>query len=326
VEGLFMSTGFLRNLVLSSALVGAMASAAWAAPGSPKDSEAKVTVVFEFKGGGEDLPQSKERHVTWSITERFETSATMKAAALSPMGGLHKADAKTTNDMAGRQAAAESAQKNMQPMMEQAQAAMAKCGDDEACMQREAMKMAQALKANPEQQKKNEAAKSAMEKATAPMAQRYQNFLGGKQASTYKIDGKAKEAYFDAACGLKTEERCAYETVLKGEGAAGDDKGNPIPSTAYAEIDYQTGSLMLMLPNPGGVKVTRTVTSANNKQVKTGTTEKVRPAFNGTIFKDAIEVKCGECKTASGTVTKEIDDQFLGRKGTLTAKWTFTRP
>jgi len=321
-----MSKGFLRNLVLSSALVGAMASAAWAAPGSPKDSEAKLTVVFEFKGGGEDLPQSKERHVTWSLTERYETTSTLKASVLSPAGGLHKADAKTVADMAGRQAAAESAQKNMQPMMDQAQAIMAKCGDDQACMQRETMKMAQALQANPAQQQKNQAAKSAMDKAAAPVAQRFQMFQGGKQATTYKIDGKAREAYFDAACGLKTEERCAYETVIKGAGAAGDEKGNPLPSTGYAEIDYETGSLMLTLPNPGVLKVSKTVTSANNKQIKTGTTEQTRSAFNASVFKDAIEVKCGECKAANGKVTKEINDQFLGRKGTLTATWTFTRP
>ena len=83
--------------------------------------------------------------------------------------------------MAQRQAAAEAGAQNMQGMMEMAQKIMEKCGEDEACIQQETMKMSQQIDPN---DPKLKAAKQNIETASAvPGARR--NLTG--ETSSFSI-------------------------------------------------------------------------------------------------------------------------------------------
>ena len=133
---------------------------AQAAP-SPENATATLTVTFELTGGGEDLPQSQERHVTWKVVDHFTVTATMTATKPNAFAAMHPPDAEEQALEAERLAAVDSAATNMQSMMEQAQKIAELCGDDEACIQAEAMKMSQGVDmSSPEMQAAQETEKA----------------------------------------------------------------------------------------------------------------------------------------------------------------------
>lgn len=300
-----------------AALAGIVASAR-AEPFSPERSAATLTVTYHLTGGGEDLPASHERHVIWSVDNRYAVKATLVAQKPSGFGGLHQPDAAE----AERAAAAQSAAGNMQDMMAQAQKIMEKCGDDEACIQTETIKMAQGIDPNSPQLQQ---AKKDMEKAGAMPGLRYQMFNGDRQSGTYAIAEQAREAYFDAACSLKNEPTCATDTAVSGDGTLDDGNGGTtFQAGIMAELDSQAGSLILMLPPPGNAAVKRTVKSPN-PGVKVGTFDD-RRQLHDDAFGDRITVSCGDCRTAHGTVTRDVEDALLGRPAKLVIEWTFVRP
>jgi len=305
-----------------SAVLSVIAASAFADSFSPEQSTATLTVTYRLTGGGEDLPQSRERHVIWSIDDTYKVKATLAAQKPSGFGGLHKPDANETAQNAQRQAAAESAAGNMQDMMAQAQAIMEKCGDDEACMQTETMKMAQGIDPNSQQLQQ---AKKDIQTASAMPGMRYQMFNGGPQSGTYVVKEKGHEAYFDAACSLKNEPTCAIDTTVSGSGAVSDGNGNTtFQSGVFAEVDTQTGSLILTLPSPGTAAVKRIVKSPV-PNTKVGTFDDLRYLPSDKAG-EQITVSCGDCKSAHGTITRDIEDQTLRRPAKLVIEWTFARP
>jgi hypothetical protein len=207
-------------------------------------------------------------------------------------------------------------------MMAQAEAIMAKCGDNEACITAESMKMSQGVDMNSAQMK---SAKANIATATAMPGDRYQLFQPDKQTGTFKIDEKTQEAYFDAACSLKNEESCTVRSTIKGRGDQVDGSGKTSFGTAaMAEYDSKGGTLMIRMPALGVSRAERVVES-KSPDTKGGTSSVVR-RVKVDAFDKPIKVSCGQCKTASGRVTAQVKDEALGRPATLTVDWKFTRP
>jgi len=312
----------LQSIFCGLAVALLAAAPAAADPFSPPKSKATLTVTFTLKGGGTDRPDSHEREVIWSVEDRYQVTATMIAEKPAGFGGLHKPDAGETASMEQRQAAAEAGAQNMQGMMEMAQKIMEKCGDDEACIQQESIKMSQQVDPNaPELQeaKKNIAVASQMP------GDRYQIFSSGPQTGSYKIAETAHEAYFDAACSMKNQTPCAFDTAIAGSGDLTDAQGNTTMQTGImAEVDTQSGSLIFLMPMPGIATAKRTVTS-QSKDVKTGTFGETRHLKASKLYGEQIAVSCGECRTASGSITRDIEDEFLGRRAKLVIDWKFSR-
>ena len=90
------------------------------------------------------------------------------------------------------------------------------------------------------------------------------------------------------------------------------------------ELDMQTGSLIMTFPLPGVAKATKTITSASQDQ-KSGTEAVTYFLSVPSTQNINLTASCGACKTAEGSFTKELDDELLGRKGTLKVSWKFTR-
>lgn len=310
----------LLALALSPPLI--TEARAQAAP-SPENATATLIVTFELTGGGEDLPPSQERHVTWKVADRFTVTATMTAAKPGGFPSMHPLDAEEQAREAERLAAVDSAATSMQSMMEQAQKIAELCGDDEACIQAEVMKMSQGVDmSSPEMQ----AAQADIAAASAMPGVRYQMFTPGTQTGSFAVEESARAAYFDAACSLATEARCAVETVVRGEGATGfGDGATEVPTGAMAELDLKAGSLRLRLTVPGLATAEKTVSSAN-PEVESGTTETVRSVSLDKMPDGPIEVSCGACRTASGSFEREMSDQLLGYPAKLVVTWSFTRP
>jgi hypothetical protein len=315
--------GLVAGLCATTAIILPGFAMAQTVTPTPAKGAATLTVTYELKGTGVDRPKSNEKNVTWTAENRYELKGAMTAQAPSGFAGLHKPDAAEQQREANRMAAAQSAATNMQPMMEQAQKIMETCGDDTACMQREAMKMARGIDPN---SKPMQDAKAAIGAASVMPAVRYQTFVGGKQSGTFAVKEVAHEAYFDAACSLRTEERCAFDTTVEGSGKLTDPAGaTEFPSAAMAEIDYQKGSMILTLPMPGFGTAKKIVTS-KSADVKTGTSEVRRTVMRDGIMNQMQQtISCGDCKTASGTLEKNVADELLGRPAKLVVKWQFTR-
>lgn len=301
------------------ALPAIMSAHAQAAPSAAK-SNATLTVTYEFTSSGIDRPKSNEKNVTWTVKNKFETTQTLVAQKPSGFAAYHKADAAAQKMEADRMTAANAAAKDMQPQMDQAAKIMAQCGEDEQCMMREAMKMAGQM-----DPAKAASAKANIGKASVIPADRYQTFSIGTASGTFTVDEVAHEAYFDAACSFKNEATCAIDTTVKGTGKLGDGTGKALPATVMGELDMQEGSVILTFPFAGIGKATKTTASkAGNR--KSGTEEVIRSLNVPNTQDIRLTAKCGACKTAEGVYTTQIDDQLLGRKGTLKMTWKLVRP
>lgn len=308
------------GLGLVSAAVLAMAPSAFA-QAAAKGSTGTLTVVYEISGTGVERPASKEKNVTWTVKNKFEVSGKLTAKEATGFPALLAKDAAGAAADDKRMAAATQASKDMAPMMDQAAKIMEQCGDDEDCMMKAAMKMAQGVDMNSAQMK---SAKANIGAASVIPGPRYQIFEGKSVTGTFTIDEQAHEAYFDAACSFKNEATCAVDTTVKGKGPLLDHNGKPtIENLLMGEIDHQAGDLVLLLPMPGFAKATKTATTQKGgPQVS-----EVRRAvsWQGGMDKVRLTAKCGACKSASGEIVRDIPDELLGRQAKIKISWTFTR-
>ncbi len=209
----------------------------FAAPG------AKATVTVEYRFEAQGKKQDKYDLHEWQLQRRAELKAELKAKKPQSLPGLHPMEAAQTARREQQQAQAQKAATQMAPMMAQAQAIMDRCGDDEACIERESMKMAAGL--SPQQSA--DAQKTGRETAAVmkPGADRYQIWEGLTQSGSYQIDERWQVVHADPICVRLPRQRCTHELLRKGAGTLA-----PAKTPAMAEIDTQGGSMVLMLPIP----------------------------------------------------------------------------
>lgn len=320
-----MKTSFGRAFAGAAAaalLAVSIGARAEAPTPTPENGNATLIVTFELKGTGIDRPASKEKNVTWTVENRYTVTATMAARKPSGFGAFHKPDAAEQAREAERAAAAGAAAGSMQSMMDQAEQIMKLCGDDEACITRESMKMSQGVDmSSPEMQ----AAKSNVAAASVMPQARYQIFEPVTQSATFAVKEVAHEAYYDAACSPATEASCSIDTTVSGQGDTTDGGDATVFATAAsAEIDYQRGSLLLNLTVPGMAKVQKSVAS-KVPEVASGTTDVIRMIRFGDVAELPLEIACGACTTASGSFEKQLPDELLRRPAKLVVIWTFKR-
>ena len=322
-----MKTTLARTLAPTLVIAGAAALVALTAQAdTPKATAEKGTATLvmtvELKGSGVDRPASHEKNVTWKVENRYTVTATMIAQKPSGFGAYHKPDAAEQKREADRAAAAGAAAGSMQGMQAQAAKIAEMCGEDEACVQREVMKMSRGIDMNSPEMK---SARSNAAKASVMPAARYQLFAPARQSATFSVKEIAHEAYYDAACSPATEASCAVDTTVSGDGNTTDGAAaRSFQTAASAEIDYERGSLMLNLVVPGFAKAKKTVAS-RDPHAKTGTTDVVRAIKVADVAKLPVTVSCGACTTASGKFEKDVTDELLGRPAKLVVSWSFKR-
>ena len=301
-----MKSAFLAPCCAAAAL--AFAPAADAQGPAPKDAPATLVVTYELKSSGVDRPASGERNVTWTVAHKFVVTTKLKAEKAQGVPSLHKADPKAAAGDSGS-------------MMAQAEKIFEKCGDDDACIERETMKLAGSLDMGAA------AAAGEAAKKAAPTGGRYQNFGRGTASGAYTIDEVAHEAYFDAACSTKNEATCSIDTVAKGSGPMTDGEGNAaLPPSVGIEVDYEAGTAIIILTGAGFGKAQQIVKSGSPDRAS-GEREIRRFSVPNGFGRKFLTGKCGAgCATASGTFTMETVEPLLRRPATLTIGWKFTRP
>jgi hypothetical protein len=233
----------LLTLTLIVATAGLPAGAG-AADFAPVGAKATLTVEYRFEARGRK--QDKYDLHEWTVKRGAELVAELEAKKPAPMPAMQPPDSAQMAKIGQQQAQAQKAATQMAPMMAGAQAIVAKCGDDEKCMEREAMKMGAALSGT---KQLDDTLKTGRETAEVmkPGADRYQRWEGTTQKGRYAIDEAWHVVHADPICMSLPKARCTHDMVRKGGGDIAASK-----TAAAAEVDLQAATLIVQLPMPHG--------------------------------------------------------------------------
>lgn len=227
----------------------AVAAPALAAPAfAPTGAPAVLTVEYSYAADGKN--QTKYDLLEWRVRRSASLEAQLKARAPTSLPGMHELDARQKADMAAKQTKGQAVAKDVAPMMASAEQIMAKCGEDEACLEREVQKMGANMAGTAQLDK---AKQSAAEVKTLGEAGplRYQRFEGVSQKGRYAIDERIHMLHGDPICRALPGARCTHDIARKGDGevpAAPGSKPGASPTMAMVEFDQQQNTLRLALP------------------------------------------------------------------------------
>ncbi len=223
-----------------------LAPAAWAsgpaAPFAADGSRASLTVEYRFEARGRK--QDKYDAYEWTVLRQVEMSAELAARRPQPLPALHPMEAQQQARQQQQQAQAQKAATQMAPLMASAEAIMAKCGDDEKCMEAEAMKLGAAM-AGTQQLADTQRTARETQRVMRPDAPRYQMWEGRTQKGSYRVDESWKVVHADPICVRLPGARCTHAMTRQGSGALAASA-----TGAVVEVDTQGNSMVVTLPIP----------------------------------------------------------------------------
>jgi len=282
----------------------------------------EVEYTYDSSGKTKDSYDVHE----WQVKRVMKMTAQMTADATSPMPSLHQMDAAQQADLQAKHARAMAsgakAQQKMAPMMGDIQAIMAKCGEDEACIEKAVTSYGMSQQMTPELESAQQDVKDVAE-ASKPGAPRYQMWHATGQKGTYTIDEKVHLIDSDPICMEVPGAggRCTIDTSGHG---GGDIPAAPTLDGAAGisavEFDSVGKTLMIRLPVPiGMLNYSETMTS-NHPEKKAGTTTKsIR--FPPEVKPLTASIK-GNAQGQSGEETIKLSGKAEDG-GTLTVRWRF---
>ena len=301
-------------------LLGTAPLIAGAGPSAPK-SEATLTAVYEVTGAGTWKSQDRVLEREWRVADRYTLTARMQARAASGFPALHGMDAQQQATEGQRNTAANRAAQTMAPMMDDAMKIAELCGEDEACLMREAMKMAEGVDMN----------SAAIRGARADIATasqvpdgRYQLFEPLTVSGRFEIDESLKEADRDPICRSRPAATCHRQVTLQQSGDITLEGETQPKGGSIVEADLEAGSLRFALPLPYPVAVRETVVS-DKPDTFSGEREAYRFLTDQRLDL-YISHACGDgCRAARGSRTYTIVDQISGEPAELRVSWRFQR-
>ena len=237
---------------------------------------------------------------------------------------MHEMEAGQKADLKNKQEKAQSAQEKMAPVQADIEKIMAKCGEDEACLEREIQKYGMS---NSDSAKMNTARSADKDIAVASNQgpARYQLWTAASQKGTYSIEETRHDVVADPACGASLH--CTTDENAKGAGeiplppgAKASASGHP--GVSMAEIDAGGKMLAIVLPVPlSPLPYTKTVKS-NSPDRKSGTFQELVRCPPKDLKPVRVALKGGG-RDESGT--EEIKIAGAGADGgTLTIRWKLT--
>lgn len=301
----------LHHLVLA---VVAAASGARAQLVPPR-TQGTLTVEYLYQSAGKAADPQGNDHRDWRVSRRVGITVKMVAENPSPVAALLPATAGQQAVLGERQDLAARGAGKAMPMMADIQQLLAKCGEDEACMQREGARLAGGMN--------TAAMRSAGEDAAAaarPMSRGFQLWRTVSYEGRYVADELYNAALADPDCLAAPRSRCVSQTRRAASG--------PIPITnnpqvAMLEVDATGQRLHVGLPiAAGNLPVTRTVTG-KVPDGSTGTFADQMPFPWTRIQPLQVRLSAG-LDGASGSQQVQIAGE-RGEGGTLSIRWQFKR-
>lgn len=266
----------LRILIPLAASVSA-----WAVPAAaqlvPAGRQAELTVEYEYVSDG--TRQDKSDTQEWRIRRLAVVSLTLQAQKPTSFPALHKVDDAQRADIARRQAAMDRAARTMEPTMGDMMKIAARCGDDEACIERAVTSYASANRGTLLDTKKAVAPDAAIVARDGPA--RYQTWLPvGVQRGRFDVSERVRMIDADPICRQHAGRRCQREQVRLGSGPIPlppgvDPKGRQPVGSAVFEVDSGAKDLILMLPEPLMPLTVRQSVSTDHLQQQSGESDHV---------------------------------------------------
>jgi|GEM_PF-1871901 len=301
----------------------------------PAGTKAVLTVEYEYVSAGER--KDKYDTNTWSIRRVATVTATLKAEKPMTMPALHKMEQAQVADLENKQAAATRAAGAMEPMMNDVMALMAKCGEDEACLERE---VAAYGMGNSEEINKTRG-QVAPDFATAAQQgpNRYQIWgATGRQTGTYEIAEKFRYIDADPICVARPGQRCTttVERIGKGQIPLPPDMkptDKRVAGASMLEVDSAGKTMILQLPVPMMVLAFDEQTISDDPETTNGTDKKQIsfPPYKD-VTKPITLPLTGSLIGKSGRETIKVKgssndsrtlDPTAGEDGELVIRWSF---
>lgn len=318
-------------LCLAGLGAAAWAADAWASAGA----KATLSVDYLYESAGQKRSEGMYDPYQWRVKRSVSLVADLAAQAPTPMPTLQALDAAQTAQLKSMGDKSQAVATKMAPMMADAEKIMAKCGEDEACLTREAQKMGAAMQGTPQMAAAMSAKKDAQE--LTPGAPRYQAWRATAQRGSYRIDESVHVSVPDPICANRPRQRCTRDEVRTGAGeiplppeAKKDPRG--LAGLAAVEVDTGKNTLTLGLPVPlSTLPYTETITSdepagTHDTPTPKGPQQKLlrfRVNAGGVTHDKPITVALkGGWRSQSGEQVMDLKGEF-GDAGKLIVRWRF---
>jgi len=205
---------------------------------------ATATLSVDYRFVAQGRKEDKYDLHEWLVRRGADVVAELVAAKPQPLPGLHPPEAQQMARLQQQQVQAQKTATQMAPMMADVQAIVARCGDDEKCIERETMKLGAGLSGT---QRLDDTLKAGQQTAAAmqPGADRYQRWQAKTQKGSYTLDESWHVVHADPICMSLPKARCTHDMTRKGSGEFA-----PSGSPAQVEFDLQAGTMIVQLPVP----------------------------------------------------------------------------
>jgi hypothetical protein len=281
-----------------------------------KGTRATVTVEMTYSAVG--MKKDKYDPREWKVNRSATITSVYEAQKPQAMAQLRAPEAAQMANLKDKQATAVSAHKKMQPMMADMMKIVEKCGESEACIEKEVEAYGNSMEMTPDLK----SAGKDIEKLGKVDGPRYQLWNQVSQRASYSIDEYYKGQTADPACMEKPGARCHREETRNGNGNLPPPPGKS--GIGKFEVDAQKKDLVIILPSlMAPVTYNRVVKSdfpdeaaGNSQGLVTGGLAASKPL---TV---AIPL---DLKKLSGT--EQIKQEGAeGEGGITTVRWTITVP
>ncbi|MGQ2990788.1 hypothetical protein [Brevundimonas sp.] len=291
------------------------------------NARGELTVEYVYESEGSERQPGNTGHVTWRAKRNATITADVYAQPPADIPVLHE-QAAALAAAQGRVDRAFGVGNRVSTMMEAAEAIGERCGDDEACFEREGMKLAQQSQANGQTQ----TLMNSREDIEAQMqpGDHYQYWGGNFGAGRYAINETIEVTVIDPGSGAP------YTQTIRREGSGGlpaSVAGVSIPTDGPGiltgvEFDRNSRMLALKLPVPGLTPGTETISGqdSDGRSDDNGSEDKMLefPVRLGDDQKPMIvEVRGRNWRDQSGEETIYFTEGRWQEKGTLTIRWRF---
>jgi len=282
------------------------------------DMKGTLSVEYVYESAGRTQDQNDLHE--WRSNHTVKLAAEMVAQAPQPLPSMQALDAAQTADLQKKQALTTSALQKMAPTMGDVQAIVARCGEDEACIEKAITKYGMSMQMTPEM----ESAREDVAEVAKQGAPRYQMWRATAQKGTYSIDESAHDVVADPICRAL---HCTSDQTRKGAGdvpraSAAKTDASAAAGVAMLEVDSSAKTMTMLLPVPlNALPYTQTLTTDNPEQH--GGTTQGQLGFPKASAKPLQVTLKGVALDQSGeSVTKVEGANAEG--GTLTVRWHFS--
>jgi hypothetical protein len=220
----------------------------------PAGTKATLSVDYVYESAGKKRSEGMYDPYEWNVKRSAKLVAELAAQPPTAMPTVQAIDASQMAELKDKSAKAQSVATQMAPMMADAEKIMAKCGDNEACITREAQKMGAAMQGTPKMAAAMSAKKDAQDLGK-PDAPRYQAWRPTAQKGSYVIDETVHISVTDPICMSRPRQRCTRDETRKGSGdipLPPDAKKSPGATAGFSsvELDTSKSTLTVALPVP----------------------------------------------------------------------------